>query len=189
METLGDFIVKYQHFEIKEPSTDLEKEVLKQMCYDAAETIDRQCGREYGFGEFKNEKTRATQVYKLPSDFRKKIEVTNNVVAECNLSIFDHKAKVAKSRNYRFKAKGIRNDLVLHQSSFISTPSNLMKKLTSLLNKREDEWTVKQKLLFKKKIEEKMNWPRSKVNMQTNCLFSANLGVVLSAVLKNCRLL
>ena len=45
METLGDFIVKYQHFEIKEPSTDLEKEVLKQMCYDAAETIDRQCGR------------------------------------------------------------------------------------------------------------------------------------------------
>lgn len=95
-------------------------------------------------------------MYKLPSDFRKKIEVTNNVVAECNLSIFDHKAKVAKSRNYRFKAKGIRNDLVLHQSSFISTPSNLMKKLTSLLNKREDEWTVKQKLLFKKKMEEKM---------------------------------
>ena len=62
METLSEYIVKYKHLNIQEPSTELEKEMLHKMCLDAAETIDRQCGREYDFGKFQHEKPRATQV-------------------------------------------------------------------------------------------------------------------------------
>lgn len=62
LETLSDYLVKYKHLNIVEPSTELEKEILKKMCSDTADTIDRQCGREYGFGEFQHEQPRATQV-------------------------------------------------------------------------------------------------------------------------------
>ena len=40
METLSDYIVLYKHLNIQEPSTELEKEILHQMCLDAAATID-----------------------------------------------------------------------------------------------------------------------------------------------------
>ena len=52
METLSTYIVKYKHLPIQELTSELESEILKQMCLDAAETIDRQCGREYDFGKF-----------------------------------------------------------------------------------------------------------------------------------------
>ena len=70
--------------------------------------------------------------------------------------MFDQKAIVAKSRNYKFKAKGIRNDVVLHKSSFETSPDHIMKTMVKLLNKREDEWTKEQKQLQKLKIEQKM---------------------------------
>ena len=108
---------------------------------DPAETIDRQCGREYGFGNYKDQELRATAIYKLPSALRKELNDTNNIIAERNLSVFDRKLVVAKTRNYKFKAKGIRNDMVLHDSSFNLTPNSLMKKLAKLLNLREDKWT------------------------------------------------
>ena len=53
---------------------------------------------------------------KLPSRLRQEIDDTNNMVAECNLSLFDQKSKVAKSKNSKFKAKGIRNEVVHFQS-------------------------------------------------------------------------
>ena len=98
------------------------------------------------------------QVYKLPSQLGQEIDNTNNVVAECNLSVFDKKAKVAKSRKYKFKAKGIRNEVVLHiyKGSFSVTLNHLMKKMATLLNKREEEWSAQQKAKLKAKHEEKM---------------------------------
>ena len=39
------------------------------MCIDAAKIIERQCGREYGFGnriEDQTDAQRATQIFKLP---------------------------------------------------------------------------------------------------------------------------
>ena len=95
-------------------------------------------------------------MFKLPSEQRKQIEDINNIVAECNLSVFDRKAAVAKCRNKKFKAKSIRNDVVLHKSSFETSPDYVIKKMVKLLNKREDDWTQKQKSLLKLKIEEKM---------------------------------
>ena len=74
---------------------------------DAAETIDRQCGWEYRLGNYKNHKLRATAIYKLPSALRKELNDTNNITAERNLLVFDQKSVVAKTRNYKFKEKGI----------------------------------------------------------------------------------
>ena len=108
------------------------------------------------------------QVFKLPSQLRQEIEDTN-VVAECNLSVFDQKAVVAKSRNYKFKAKDIRNDIVLHKSSFTTAPDHIMKKMVTMLNKREDDWTQEQKRLLKLKIEEK-------IDMAKSCLHNVNRG-------------
>lgn len=70
-DTLSDYIVKYKHLSIQEPSTDIEREILRSMCHDAAATIDRQCGREYGFGQFIQEKPRATQVSQISLVFVK----------------------------------------------------------------------------------------------------------------------
>ena len=139
-ETLKDYIVEYKHLIVEEPITELEKQILKKMSMDAAETIDGQCGQEYGFGNYKDQELRATAIYKLPSALRKELIDTNNI-AERNLSVFDRKSVAAKTRNYKFKAKGIRNDMVLHDSSFNLTPNSLMKKLAKLLNLREDKWT------------------------------------------------
>ena len=52
IETLLEYTVNYKNLNIQEPSTDLEKEILKRMCHNAAETIERPCAREYGFGQF-----------------------------------------------------------------------------------------------------------------------------------------
>ena len=85
---------------VKPPSTEVEKEIIKQMCLDAAKTIELQCGREYGFGKYieLNNSTapRATQIYKLSSEERKQMDVTSNIPAECKLSIFDKRSAVAK---------------------------------------------------------------------------------------------
>ena len=138
-ETLKDYIVEYKHLIVEEPITELEKQILKKMSMDAAETTDGQCGRESGFGNYKDQELRATAIYKLPSALRKELNDTNNTITERSLSVFDRKSVVAKTRNYRFKPKGIRNDMVLHDSSFNLTPNCLMRKLTKLLNLREEK--------------------------------------------------
>jgi len=46
--------------------------------------------------------------------------------------------------------------MVLHDSSFEQTPSNLMKNMAKLLNTCEAKWTSEQQLLLKQKVEEKM---------------------------------
>ena len=140
-ETLKDCTVEYKHLIVEEPITELEKQILKKISMDAAETTDGQCGQESGFRNYKDQELRATAIYKLPSALRKELNDTNNIIAERNLSVFDRKLVVAKTRNYKFKAKGIRNDMVLHDSSFNLTPNSLMKKLAKLLNLREDKWT------------------------------------------------
>ena len=64
-----------------------------------AETIDRQCGREYGFRNYKDRVLRATAIYKLLSSLRKELNDANNIIAELNHSVFDRKSVVAKTRN------------------------------------------------------------------------------------------
>ena len=45
--TLEAFIVKLRHYEIPEPSCELEKLIIQKLCLSAAAVIKQQCGREY----------------------------------------------------------------------------------------------------------------------------------------------
>ena len=77
------------------------------------------------------------QVFKLSPELRQEIDETNNVVDECNQSVFDRKVIVAKMRNYKFK-------------------EYIMRTMVKLLDQCEEDWTKEQKKLQKLKIEEKM---------------------------------
>ena len=74
--------------------------------------------------------------------------------------------QIAKSRNYKFQVKGIRNDIVLHKSSLATSPGHIMRTMVKLLNKREDDWTQEQRRLQKLKIEEKMEMAKK----QSQCV-------------------
>ena len=82
--------------------------------------------------------------------------VTNNIIAESHLSVFGSRAVVAKSRNYKFKGKTLKSDMVLHKSSFENIPDYIIKKISGILNQRETKWDEQQKKLHRLKIEEKI---------------------------------
>ena len=139
------------------------------MCVEAAKGVQQQCGREYGFavGE---QKERVSDISKLSEQLRHGLP-SNNLCGERNLSVFDKRAeKSAKCRNYKFTAKSIRNDMMLYKGEQgIVEPSS--KKLTKLLNKRENCWNEHQLGLAKIRIEQKLakavrtkNYTRSLLN-------------------------
>ena len=146
MNTLDNFSVQYRHLTVNTPSSDMDKALLNEMCHDAAKCIDLQCGREYGFGNHAdvNDPPRATQIYKLTPAEMDGLE-TNNILAERKLGVFDIKALCAKSRNYKFKAKSLRDNMVLHDSSFRNTPDHQLKQIMKVLNTREVLWSNEQK--------------------------------------------
>ena len=51
MGTLSKFVVKIHGVPVTELSTDTAKEIIMVMCVSAAEAIQLQCGREYGFSD------------------------------------------------------------------------------------------------------------------------------------------
>ena len=104
------------------------------MCIDAAEVLDRQAGREYGFGSYKEKPARASQLHLLSKDNLADLP-TNNLDAECHLSVFGRKAPVAKFFNKKYTAKGIQNDMTLFQSkTFQNAPSKIFHSIVKLLS-------------------------------------------------------
>ena len=154
MNTVDKYTVQHRHLVVESPKTDLENVLLSEMCTKAAETIELQCGRGYGFGERLNENPRATAIYKLTPEERKDLE-THDLVAERNLGVFDKRADIAKFQNHKFKAKSIRN-VVLHKSSFKNTPDYHLKQVVKILEKKECLWNENQKKLNQEKILEKL---------------------------------
>ena len=73
-----------------------------------------QCGREYGFVD-DSQLPKATQLNKLTEDKLFGLS-TKNLSTERDFSKFSHLSEVRKFRNYRFQAKGIRNDMTLYKS-------------------------------------------------------------------------
>ena len=52
MDTLiTEYLVIYKHVPVQKPDTIQEEKLWLLMCKDATETVQRQCGREYGFGK------------------------------------------------------------------------------------------------------------------------------------------
>ena len=113
-----------------------------------------QCGRECGFAD-KNEPARETQLNLLTAQELAQL-ATNNIPTEKIFLVFDRKAVAAKSRNHKFKAKSIRNDMTLYQSSVSNIPDQKVSAILKILNAREKEWDSKQRELHENKIIEKL---------------------------------
>ena len=113
-----------------------------------------QCGCKYGFSQEIDASVRTTQLHLFSKEDLAGLP-TNNIPSEHVLSVFDWKATAAKCRNKLFKAKSIRNDMILHQSSQ-RIPEQKVKQIMKVLAKCEEDWTASQKALHKTKIIEKL---------------------------------
>ena len=76
------------------------------MCIDVAKVLDRQAGREYVLGSYKEKPACANQLHLLCKDDLADLP-TNNLHAEPHLSVFSRKALVAKFCNKKLPVKGI----------------------------------------------------------------------------------
>ena len=124
-DTLKDFIVQYRHVPVKSIDNELENEMLNLFCTSAAEGIQLQCGREYGFAKDDQEAC-ATKLFKLSYEDLKDLP-TNNLDTERDLAKFSHLSAVAKFRNKNFKAKGIRTEIKWTVSKRIASQKNCRK--------------------------------------------------------------
>ena len=112
----------------------------------AAEAVLRQCGREYGFSD---EPMRATDISTLTPEEREGLP-TNNCISERDLSPFDKEAVVSRCRNWKFKAKNIRNNMVLYKSNSKTVKVNrISRKMCLILSDRENSWNEKQQVKLK----------------------------------------
>ena len=155
MNTLDDYVVHYPHIKVLHPTSELCCKIINKMCLHAAQVFDRQTGREYGFGKFRfSNPPRVTELHLLTNDELEGLP-TNNFESERHLAGFGKRAAVAKLRNQRFTAKGIRNDCrLLISGSFQSKPEKIFNKVVELLNEMEQRWAEDQKNLNLKHIRE-----------------------------------
>ena len=101
-----------------------------------------QCAKEYGFAA--ESSTRATDLSVLTKEQLRGLP-TGNLKCARNLSIFNTRAeKGARSRNRKFTAKSILNDVMLYRDVQDKVDPS-MKLVTKLLDEREAVWTDSQK--------------------------------------------
>ena len=170
MDTLKDYTVEYTHVRVNKPTESIAANILSMMCTDAANVLERQAGREYGFGKYVDEPARATKLYLLTPEDRAGLP-TNNLDSERNLTVFGKRAPLAKFRNKKFTAKGIRNDCTLHQTkTFESLPFSSFPTIVKHLNDMEKNWTAEQKVLHTNKILEKIEKGKQQSVYTDKCL-------------------
>ena len=154
-KSLETYRVKWTHVQMnkQELESDLEQLIIKEMCTSAAEGLELQCSKEYWASG--DQRLRATQLHKLTEDERKHLP-TENLCSERYLARFGSlAAQSASHSNKFFKAKRIRDDLTL-MSYECATPLKCNENLFKKLDKREHNWTEKQKALFRNKIKESL---------------------------------
>ena len=156
INTLEDFRVKYSRIVVEDLTEPLQLLILEKLCSHAADAVLRQCGREYGFaGDGSSVGDRGvTNLKSLPNELLKVLP-TDNLNCERQLSEFDRRAVAAKSRNRNFKARGIRDDMVLYNAN-IQIVNNVTRSVQELLTAQEIGWTQAQKDLKKQRVLAKM---------------------------------
>ena len=125
---------------------------MREMCVPAAVAIKLQCGREYGFSD---QRQRATDLSKLTASDRSGLP-TNNCISEQDLSKFDKESIVSKCCNRKFRAKNIRNNMMLYKCKRATKIDRVSKRITVTLLAREKKWNEEQKVKLKARIEEKL---------------------------------
>ena len=111
-------------------------------------------GRECGFSEAEK---RATDLSTLAANELEGLP-TNNLVTERDLSRFDRDAQVAKGRNRRFKAKNVRNNMVVYKTKSEIKADKISKKIVQfeILSQREERWNQSQQEKLKQRLKEKL---------------------------------
>ena len=99
---------------------------------ESSKSVMLQCGRECGFAD-KNEPAPETQLNLLTAQELAQL-ATNNIPTEKIFLVFDRKAVAAKSRNHKFKAKSIQNDLTLYQPSVSNISDQKLSAILKILN-------------------------------------------------------
>ena len=153
-DTLSKFVCRIRQMPTPTLTTDLSQEVIKRLCMATAEAIKLQCGREYGFSDLSG-KERATNLATLTIEQLQHLP-TNNCISERDLAKFDREASGARSRNRKFKAKAIRNNMVLYKSKKSRKIDRVSRKISSVLSARELEWDSNQRDKFKERLELKV---------------------------------
>ena len=80
----------------------------------------------------------------------------NNCISERDLSQFDKEAVVAHCRNRCFKAKNIRNNMVLYKSKQAGKVNRISRKMSLILAERETKWNATQDMKMKERLELKL---------------------------------
>jgi len=116
LDTLSAYKVKYS-FEVKEPSSDIEKHIVNLCAKKAAADLATQRGREYGFGLDEDASMRATAIHELDASVLEYLP-TDNLYCEKDLTVFDKLAqRSAACSNKKFTAKGICDEVTLNKCS------------------------------------------------------------------------
>ena len=133
IDTFQNYFVSIHGMSSPVLTDNLSTKILKMVCTSAASVDKLQCGCEYGFGD---DKARATD-FSLLNDSDLEGLLTNNLIAERDLSRFDREVNVAKRRNRKFKAKNIQNNMVLYKFKKEIKLDKLSKKLLIILSNRK----------------------------------------------------
>ena len=145
-------VVKMHGIPVPQFSSKVSKEIVKLMCASATEAVKLQCGREYGLSDLPG---RATDISKLSTGERTGLP-TNNCINERDLLSFDREAVVSRCRNRKFKAKNIRNNMVLYKCKKAIKVDRVSKKINLILSERERQWNSEQSSLFNIRLKEKL---------------------------------
>ena len=110
------------------------------------------------------------QLHLLSPDDRAVLS-SNNLDAERHLTVFGKRAPVAKFRNKKFTAKGIRNDVTLFKlATFKNEQSKGFTYIIKLLNDMEKDWVDEQKQFQQSKIWDKIEKGKNQSMYMQKCL-------------------
>ena len=166
VDTLEAYEVKSKIGNVDVLSGDLEMKMLPKLTKAAAECIQLQCGREYGFAADPNQEMRAADLTKIP-DEKLVFAPTHNLVAERKLSVFSRRSRTAICKNSRHTGELLRDNMVLHSAErkdLSSKASHIRRELAAM----NIVWYTSQKELQQQVMENKLSKKQKNVDYVLN---------------------
>ena len=135
--------------------------MLAKLTEGAAECIQLECGREYGFAADPNEELRAADLTKIP-DEKLVFAPTHNLIAERKLSVFSRRSRTAVCKNSQHTGELLR-DMMLHSAerTDLSKRASLIGKELAAMNV---VWYTSQKEVQQQAMEAKLSKKKQHVD-------------------------
>ena len=158
LETLSEYKVDYS-FQPPQPTSAVEIHILDLCARKAASERGNTTGPKVGIwtrAGSTNKEQSNTAIHKLDPAVLPYLP-TDNLICERDLAVFDRLAqRSASCSNRKFTAKGIRDEMTVYKCSPVIVDT-VTKILAKILDKKEQEWLEKQKILSKEKLEKNCN--------------------------------